>query len=84
MLAKWLRHWFGSVRLAVTLLVFLAGLAVIALDMAFKLRNSTQLYGFLISLASLSAVFIWKDTDRPAGYSPQGHRYDRESGEGDA
>lgn len=78
MLAKFLRKWIGSVRLALTLLVFLAGLVVIALDMAFKLHNSNQLYGCIISLAGMAAVFIWKDTARPAGYSPQGYRYDSE------
>jgi hypothetical protein len=51
---------------------------VIALDMAFKLHNSNQLYGCIISLAGMAAVFIWKDTARPAGYSPQGYRYDSE------
>lgn len=75
MLAKWLRKWFGSVRLAMTLLVFISGLAVIAADMILKLHNSNQLYGCVVSLAGLAAVFVWKDTDRPAGYTLQGIRY---------
>jgi hypothetical protein len=81
MLAKWLRKWFGSVRLAMTLMVFISGLVVIALDMALKLHNSNQLYGCVISLAGLAAVFLWKDTDRPAGYNYNGIPYKYGEGE---
>lgn len=78
MLAKFLRRWIGSVRLSVFLLTLLAGLAVVAADMICQLRNSQRLYGCIIALAGLAAVFMWKDTDRPAGYNPQGFRYDSE------
>jgi len=78
MLAKFLRRWFGSVRLAMTLLACLAGLVVVFLDLRGALRLTAQLYSFLSSMVGAVAVFIWKDTDRPAGYNSQGHRYDNE------
>lgn len=84
MLAKFLRRWFGSVRLSMTLLAVLAGLVVVALDLRGALRLTAQLYGFLSAMVGAVAVFVWKDTDRPAGYSPQGHRYGKEDEEGDA
>lgn len=78
MLAKFLRRWIGSVRLSVFLLTLLAGLAVIAADIILQLHAGQQIYNCIIALAGLAAVFMWKDTDRPAGYSPQGFRYDLE------
>jgi len=72
MLAKFLRRWFGSVRLSMTLLAVLAGLVVVALDLRGALRLTAQLYGFLSAMLGAVAVFVWKDTDRPSGYSPQG------------
>lgn len=78
MLAKWLRRWFGSVRLFMTLLACLAGLVVVFLDLHGALRLTAQLYGFLSSMVGAVAVFVWKDTDRAAGYNSQGVRYDNE------
>lgn len=78
MLAKWLRHWFGSVRLFMTLLACLAGLVAVFLDLHGALRLTAQLYGFLASLLGAVAIFVWKDTVRPAGYNSQGVRYDNE------
>jgi membrane protease YdiL (CAAX protease family) len=75
MLAKWLRKWFGSVRLALTLIAIAAGLLVVFLDLYRGLRLSSQLYGYLASLAGVVAVFVWKDTDRPSGYTPAGGGY---------
>ena len=78
MLAKFLRRWFGSVRLFMTLVALLAGLVVVFLDLRGTLRLSAQLYGFLSAMLGAVAVFVWKDTDRPAGYRAGGFRYDME------
>ena len=82
MLAKWLRRWFGSVRLAMTLAACLAGLLVVFADLKGALRLTAQLYGFLASIIGAVAVFVWRDTDRPSGYNAQGHSH--EGDEGDA
>lgn len=76
MLAKLLRTWFGSVRLFMTILTVTAGLLVVFFDARGALRLTPQLYGFLTSLVAAVAVFVWKDTDRPAGYRAGGFRYD--------
>lgn len=83
MLAKFLRKWFGSVRLFMTLLILFAGLIVVALDIYKSLRVSSQLYTYLTAIAGVVAVFVWKDTDRPAGYMPTavGYKYDGEDGD---
>ena len=46
MLAKWLRKWFGSVRLFMTLLACLAGLVVVFLD----LHGALKAYGAALRL----------------------------------
>lgn len=84
MLAKFLRRWFGSVRLAMTLLAILAGFVVLALDIRGALRLSGQLYGFLTSIVGAVAVFVWKDTDRPSGYIQPDATYRYPDGGGDA
>ena len=70
MLAKALRRWIGSVRLAMTLLTVVIGLLVALLDQVGGLRASGPLYGFLSALAGLMAAFVYKDTERPSGYTP--------------
>lgn len=75
MLAKFLRRYFGSIRLFMTLLVVLSGLTIVLLDVRRELHLSTQLYGFLSAMLGAVAVFVWKDTDRPSGFSPQGTPY---------
>lgn len=75
MLAKWLRRWIGSVRLSVFLLTLAADLVVIAADAIFNLRLSQQLHTNLLTLNGLAAVFVWKDTERPAGYHAQSYSY---------
>jgi hypothetical protein len=82
MLAKYLRRWFGSVRLFMTLLILISGLIVVVLDVRGALRLTAQLYGFLSAMIGSVAIFVWRDTDRPSGYSVKGNRY--EDGDGDA
>lgn len=84
MLAKFLRKWIGSVRLSMTLLTCLSGLVVVFLDLRGALKLTTQLYGFLSSMVGAVAIFVWKDTDRPSGYSPRGYRYGSKEEDGDA
>lgn len=79
MLAKALRRWIGSIRLAVFLVTLLADLAVIAADAIFGLRLSQQLHTNLVTLNGLAAVFVWKDTERPSGYHAQGYSYKPEA-----
>jgi hypothetical protein len=76
MLAKFLRKWFGSVRLFMTLLTCLSGLVVVFLDLSGTLRLTAQLYGFLSAMVGAVAIFVWKDTDRPSGYRAGDFRYD--------
>ena len=78
MLAKWLRKWFGSVRLALTLFSLFLGFVVVSMDMLLKLRLTPQLYAYLSTIAGTVAVFVWKDTDRAAGYSIRGYQYESE------
>lgn len=75
MLAKYLRRWIGSIRLSVFLLTLLTGIAVIIADKVTGKSSPQQLYNCIIALAGLAAVFVWKDTERPAGYHAQGYRY---------
>lgn len=78
MLAKFLRRWIGSVRLFTFMVTLATGLMVIAADLFFKLRAGQQVYNCIIALAGLAAVFVWKDTERPAGYNAQGRYYGNE------
>jgi hypothetical protein len=80
MLARWLRRYFGSIRLFMTLLVVLLGTIVVLLDLRYALRLSAQLYGFLTALSGTVAVFVWKDTDRPVGYDTKGVQYPPDGG----
>lgn len=72
MLAKWLRRWFGSIRLFLTLLAAVSGLVVVGLDIWLRIGVSAQAYGFLTALVAAVAVFVVKDSDRPAGKLPNG------------
>lgn len=67
MLAKFLRRWIGGVRLAMTLLTVLAGLVVVFLAGAGILTISSAAWVFLGSLVANMAVFVVKDSQRPAG-----------------
>lgn len=78
MLAGFLRRYVGSVRLSLTIAALLLGSVVLFCDIFFKLRLSGPIYGYLSSIFGVVAVFIWKDTDRPAGYSTKGIRYSSE------
>lgn len=71
MIAQWIRKVFGSVRLFVFLLTLLADLVVVAVDLVFGLKASAQLYNSIVAISGLTAVFMWKDTSRPAGYGLQ-------------
>ena len=73
-----MRRTFGSVRLFMTLVAYLAGLVVVFLDLRGSLCLTAQLYGFLSAMLGAVAVFVWKDTDRPSGYSAKGYRYDND------
>jgi hypothetical protein len=84
MLAKHLRKWFGSVRLAMTLMAFVVGVLVVVVDVFTAFTGTNQLYGYLASLAGVVAVFVWKDTDRPTGYFPQASGFQYKGEEGDA
>ena len=73
MLAKWLRRWIGGVRLAMTLLTVLAGLAVVFLAGAGLLTLSAAAWAFLGSLVGNMAVFVVKDSQRPASSQIPGY-----------
>lgn len=75
MLAKFLRRWVGSVRLAVFLITLGTAIAVIVVDKATGKNSPQQIYNCIVALAGLAAVFVWKDTERPSGYHSQGYRY---------
>lgn len=82
MLVKYLRRIFGSIRFFMLLLSFVVGIIVVAVDLLMGKRGSAQLYGYLTSLSGLAAVFVWKDTERPSGYTPAGYKHSDEGVEG--
>ena len=81
MLAKYLRRWIGGVRLAMTLLTVVAGLVVFVLAGLGILTITAAAWAFLGSLVADMAVFIMKDSQRPAGAASPAYYDQAASGE---
>ena len=67
MLFKFCRKYVGGIRLAMTLLVVIFGFVVVMIDLICGKNFSAQAYTFLGGMLAVVAVFVWKDTERPAG-----------------